>query len=71
MNDSGIQQIGPSVDKSIRDTSKVYKNEQLEDDEEFKNNFDPRIRERQHTFMLRTSYHLINIILMSLCSIFI
>ena len=39
-------------------------------DEEFKANYNPVILQKQSTLVLKTSFHLINIILMALCQTF-
>jgi hypothetical protein len=39
-------------------------------DEVFKANFDSEVRSKRSTLMLRTSFHLINIVLMGLCKLF-
>jgi len=39
-------------------------------DEEFKALYEPIVLEKQSTLVLKTSFHLINIILMALCSVF-
>lgn len=39
-------------------------------DAEFKAHYEPLILEKQSTLVLKTSFHLINIVLMGLCSVF-
>ena len=39
-------------------------------DEEFKANYSPEVLNRKSTLMLKTSFHIINMILMGLCKVF-
>lgn len=39
-------------------------------DEEFKANYNPNVLKKQTTLVLKTSFHLINILLMGMCSVF-
>ena len=39
-------------------------------DEDFKKQYNPNVLKKQSTLVLKTSFHLINLILMGMCSVF-
>lgn len=39
-------------------------------DEDFKAQYNPQVLKKQTTLVLKTSFHLINVILMGICSVF-
>lgn len=59
------------IPKSHDSRKKTTKVDLFTSDEQFKAGYNPAVLKKQSTLVLKTSFHVINLILMSMCQVFL